>query len=286
MSIAAQLSESLPPAWKNESSVLEDAWLKATQRWPSWDVPPAAYAGHVMDRVPQSCVSLRSLHLEDLFVTCACLRGSTQAIVYVHQAFQPDLDKVLAKVSHNQEIHADAKQKLHEHLFVAKDGAPPKIAGYKGNGPLAAFLKVVVSRLALELIRKQVKEVDEPMADRVADAALEPELAFLKQKYRAEFKTAFADAARQLPDRERAVLRYQVADGLSIDQIGTIYGVHRATAARWAASGREILLKSTQQLMRERLKVDPDEMASIMRLLESQLEASVLRVLQTRSRIG
>jgi DNA-directed RNA polymerase specialized sigma24 family protein len=40
-----------------------------------------------------------------------------------------------------------------------------------------------------------------------------------------------AAAMDAMPPLERAVLRYQVVDGLSIDEIGALYDVHRATAA-------------------------------------------------------
>ena len=36
-------------------------------------------------------------------------------------------------------------------------------------------------------------------------------------------------ALGELPARERTLLRYQLIDGWSIDQVGKLYGVHRAT---------------------------------------------------------
>jgi RNA polymerase sigma-70 factor (ECF subfamily) len=70
-----------------------------------------------------------------------------------------------------------------------------------------------------------------------------------------------------------------VVDGLSIDALGEIYGVHRATAARWIAKIREDLLARTREAFSARAKVGRAEFESLLRLARSQLDVSLRRVL-------
>lgn len=61
----------------------------------------------------------------------------------------------------------------------------------------------------------------------------DPELSHLKATFAAEFKFALTLAIDELSVRDRNLLRQSVLDGLTIDQLGKLYRVHRATAARW-----------------------------------------------------
>ena len=119
-----------------------------------------------------------------------------------------------------------------------------------------------------------------PLVDldaQIADGNLE--LDFLKREYRAEFRIAFAEAMTELSAKERNLLRYHFVQTLTIDQIGAIYRVHRVTAFRWLRSARQALVSATRRRVAKRLDVQPAEVDSILRLVQSQLELSVERVL-------
>ena len=78
------------------------------------------------------------------------------------------------------------------------------------------------------------------------------------------------------------MLRAHFVHGLNIDEIAAAHGVHRATAARRLAKAREDLLRDTRRILLARLSLSRDELASVMRLIESKLHVSVERLLQTR----
>jgi RNA polymerase sigma-70 factor (ECF subfamily) len=101
----------------------------------------------------------------------------------------------------------------------------------------------------------------------------------LKQKYREAFRQSFVEAVAALPPRERNLLRQNVIDGLSIDDLGKLYGAHRATAARWLAEARKELLAGTRVRLVERVGIPEDECDSIMRLVHSQLDVTLRRLL-------
>jgi len=134
-------------------------------------------------------------------------------------------------------------------------------------------------RAALDLIRREKTTTelnDETLAD-VVSPSEDQELQYIKQLYRTEFKSAFAEALSQLTTRERNVLRHQMLDGLTLDQIASIYNVHRATVARWNAALREKLLTFTRKNLHDRLRTDRSEFESIMRLIQSHFDVSIRR---------
>src|SRR5262249_46581288 len=119
-----------------------------------------------------------------------------------------------------------------------------------------------------------------PIEDDLLEApgfADDPELGELKAKYRDQLAAAFRASLATLQPRDRSLLRYQVMDGLTIDEIGAIYKVHRATAARWLAPIRTELVDGTLAKLSAELGVGRASAASIVRLVQSQLELSVVR---------
>jgi len=144
---------------------------------------------------------------------------------------------------------------------------------------------VSVSREMVRLAKVQNRS--EPLEDHlIANPGYgdDPALEELKTRYRAELADAFRAALAELPARDRTLLRYQLVDGSTIDEIGSIYKVHRATAARWIAQIRDGLVERTRALIAESLGVDTAEAASIVRLVQSQLDVSVIRHLAPKKR--
>ena len=104
-----------------------------------------------------------------------------------------------------------------------------------------------------------------------------------KQTYRAEFSASFQAALAALSARQRNFLRLKYLDGLGIDQLGALYGVHRSTAARWVVGAQEELLDGTRQRLTERLRLTRSQLDSVLRLISSQLDVSLSRLLRTPS---
>ena len=96
---------------------------------------------------------------------------------------------------------------------------------------------------------------------------------------RAAFRAAFEEAIRALPPRDRLVLRQHGVDDLSIDQIGALHGVHRATAARWVEQARADLARATERALQARLGATAAEVRSLLQQIMSRMDASVHRLL-------
>jgi len=74
----------------------------------------------------------------------------------------------------------------------------------------------------------------------------------------------------------------QVVHDMSIDEIGAAFGVHRATAARWLNRARTALVAATHKRLAARLEIPVEQIDSVIRLVSSQLDASVIRYLRER----
>ena len=176
----------------------------------------------------------------------------------------------------------EVKQLLRVQLLVAKDGKPPGITGYRGKGPLRGWVRITATR---ELIRHKKKARREVPVERRLDHLLDqrhrsrcsPQL---KAEYRAEFAVALREAIADLGAEDRTLLRQQIVDDLSIDAIGAAFGVHRATAARWLNRARAALVTATHRRLAARLDLPVEQIESVIRLVSSQLDASVIRYLK------
>lgn len=277
---AAALAE-LEPAWASPSAraVAEAGWTEATTRWPGVTLPPEALAEHLVERVrsPRTPDDLERAEIADLYLACACAAGDDDALA----AFERRFDDAIGSAARGapEARRAELRQLLRHKLFV---GPTAKIGEYLGRGSLEGWVRVTARRTHLDLTRgierrRDAPAADETLMDRAAGEDLE--LEFLKGHYRREFRAAFGEAMQALTPRDRNVLRQHLIHRLSIDEIGAIYDVHRATGARWVQRARGALLAGTRGRMRDRLRIEEDELDSIMRLIDSRLEVSVARVL-------
>jgi RNA polymerase sigma-70 factor (ECF subfamily) len=267
---------------------LPELIAQARAAWPDVVLSETAYLDHLRTKLPTGepvLMTLRKLYTADLYLACACSRGDAHALAAFEGHCLSTLDGALWKLGMSQDTTADVKQELRQLLLVC-DGASPKIVTYAGRGNLRSWVRAIAIHNALSRCRKVSHEipVEEDLLVQACISTGDPELESFKRFYRREFKAAFSDALRRLSDRQRTVLRQQLLDGLSIDELGVLYRVHRATAARWLEQARQQLLATTRELLLDRLHVRPPELDSIMRLIESQLEISLGHLVGRRKR--
>jgi RNA polymerase sigma-70 factor (ECF subfamily) len=62
-----------------------------------------------------------------------------------------------------------------------------------------------------------------------------------------------------LAPRDRMVLRLYLLRGDNIDAIGKIYGVHRATVARWIVAAQRSIVNAVTARMESELGFSPSE---------------------------
>jgi RNA polymerase sigma-70 factor (ECF subfamily) len=143
---------------------------------------------------------------------------------------------------------------------------------------------MATTRHLIDAVRAAGARPERPTGDdhlaNVAAATDDPELAFLKQRYRSEFRAAFAEALGKLDSRDRNILRHRYLDGLDVGELATIYGFHRVSMSRALARIRDELLVAIRRAFLSRLGVEPGELERVMALIASQLELSLSGLLK------
>jgi RNA polymerase sigma-70 factor (ECF subfamily) len=262
-----------------------DAWFgRAAAAWPAVPLTTALFAAWVASRLEDAedpWLELSRLRGGDLWIACACAEGMSAAIAALEATFADAIEQALARVEFDRTQRDELRQIVRHHLFVG-DGVGA-IARYSGRGPLAAWLRVTATRTALNARRRErtTVEVDDDDLGALPERLRDPELDHLKRTYQEVFREAFAAAAASLTPRERTLLRQAVIHGLTVREVGRMYGVHHATVARWIDHARSALAQAVQRELGGRLRLRPEELASVLVLVRSRLEISIDRVLAT-----
>ena len=215
-------------------------------------------------------------HADDLDLARACLEGTAAALETFRDRHALDIDLALQRLGLDAATAGDVKSTVLEKLLAPPD---PKLARYTGQGPLSAWIKAVATREAMSLRRTAARRRDLLEVAGAALTPLDPELAFLKRHYRDAFREAFHAAFEGLDAADKLLLRYRVVDALTLPQLAAACGVHRATAARRLATLRTRLFDGTRQHMTEHLAVPEEELESIFRLIQSNFEVSMRKLL-------
>ncbi len=261
------------------------AWARATSAWPALALEERAVCTFILERLPGAdlVVELGACPAEDLALACACAAGDPAA----HQAFESYLTAVdKARVDGApRHLFDEVKQLLRVQLLVAGAGEPG-ITSYRGKGPLRAWLRIIATRELLRLLRggEHKRQAPAPLEELALAASGDLALDQLKDTYRAQLAEALRDAIADLSFEDRLLLRQQISDRLSLEEIAAAHGVHRGTATRWLARARDALLASTQRRLGERLDLPDDEVTSVIRLVHSRLDVSVERLLREPGR--
>ncbi len=242
--------------------------------WPQLALTAETFFRHLAGATPPE--RLASLHGADLYLACAAAHGEAIAISAIVAFLRVAAEKALVRIDPSLPFRDEVLQSLQVDLLVRQGDQLPRIATYRGEGSLSAWLRASALRLALKLRPRRHEEAS--LLDQSAVAA--PELELIKARYRPGFERCFSQELASLPKRSRSLLRLHYVEGLGIDQLAAIYLVSRATTARWLAREREALVKGVRKRLTAQLGIAPAELQSLMQLLVSQLHVSLGRVLQ------
>lgn len=248
--------------------------------WPALVVTDREFAEFLAERTSLGELPATS-HAADLMLACACAAGHHDAHTAFHRTYEPVVTRVLLRRGADFSVIDDVKQAVFEKLLLASAGARPRVADYRGVGPLKSWVATVamttllMTRRSSERRREQSNSEDASIVDDVIESG--PELGYLRQRFRKPVESAIVYALKQLGERDRKLMHLHVCERMSIDRIGEMYSVNRATAARWLASARNTLLTTAREEIRRGLGVTDHECDSILKLVHSQLDVSVAR---------
>jgi RNA polymerase sigma-70 factor, ECF subfamily len=223
---------------------------------------------------------LGGLCCDGLYLACACARLVPAALAHFENDLIAGVAETLRRRRLSDDTVEEVMQELRRDLLVADPPAAPKILEYSGSGDLGAWLRVVALRRALNHDRRERRQV--PLAEEVhaiVAPSADPELEYVKRRYRAELDAALEAAIGALSTRDRTLLRLHYTGKLGLEAIGTMYGVHKWTVQRWLGTARTEVMNRTCDELARHLRLGRAELGSILRLVESQLDLSLATLL-------
>jgi RNA polymerase sigma-70 factor, ECF subfamily len=253
------------------------AWQEGQRAWPGIALPLGTFAEHLaaLGVAPAALASLAA----DLYIAAACARGDQQAIVRFDAQYLATIERHVRRVQLSPELVAELRQRLRLLILL---GPEPGIGQYRGGGALVAWVRIIAVRTALDLARHErlsAQAIDDQAIDRLIAPELGPDAQAMKGRYRDRMQAALRDVLSAMGDRDKTLLRLHFLDGASVEAIGRIYGVHRATAARWLVALRKQILQRVREVLVLPAGATSSELRSLVRLLEGEIELSLPRLL-------
>lgn len=257
--------------------------------WPEVRLPAEQFVHFLARHLPlegDQPEAFSTLRGDELYLVCAYGLGDAAAYKLIETQYMSKVQKALLRLSTPPQIISDIQQELRHRLIEMHDPAVLR-RGYTGRSSLAGWLCLSAIRAARLGSRRGQRErpLDQEALAAMPELGRTAESEILKQHYKEHFQAAFTHAISALTARERNVLRYHFLMNLSIDQIARIYGVHRATAARWILRTQERLGGLTRRQFLARVREDPETLAEVMSLIQSQLSVNLARLLEVTAEL-
>ncbi len=217
----------------------------------------------------------------DAALSLACVRGDQAALRAFDAVVREVIPGALSTMKLTPARVDEVAQRVRERLLVAREGEEPRLLRYAARGALRGLITVVATRIAIEITRDDQRDQRRQAPDQdVQDAAESPELLLVKAEYRAAFRDAFRGAVSALDAHDKNLLRLHLVGGLTLAELATMYGQHRATIVRQLARIREGLLRTTRASLVATLRIDARELESLWNLVQSRLDVSVMSLLE------
>jgi RNA polymerase sigma-70 factor (ECF subfamily) len=218
----------------------------------------------------------------EIYLAAACAEGHPDALAIFEREYVAQVPSYIGRLTTSPPLVDEVRQQLRIRMLVGAP-PPPRITTYSGDGPLGAFVRVAAIRLAINLLSRdpaaRERNLDEPDATALALARVDPEQHAIAARYAPAFQRALDEVVASLSARDKALLRFHAVEQLGIDAIGAIYGVHRATVARWIVQVRARVFAGVRQALDHELRASPSEFGSLLGLVQSRLGLSLSRLL-------
>lgn len=268
------------------AATLAAALERARAHAPELPAPDDTLAEVLAARVHEGCAdgtapaaAAARIEVADLVLAWACARGERAALVAFERQYFGAARVALARMQLDGSAIDEALQMVREKLFV---GPAPRVLALAGRGDLGTLVRVTAVRLALNQQRdarlaRDADADDDVVAALTADA--DPQRAIIAEDQRAQLRRAIEAAVRALEPRQRNLIRLHLLHRLSLDELGALYRVSRATAARWLAAARAAIERGTRRYLHDQLALAPSGIDSLLRVVQSSLDLSFERIL-------
>lgn len=236
-------------------------------RWPGVRADDASFVAWLVARLdddaPSVEAALDKLHLDELYLACACAAREPRALAAFDATY----------LAHDPKIDDDVKQAVRQRLFV---GDAPRIATYGGRGDLGSWVRTVATRIAIDASRvaHEVPTEDALLDALEIDPTSGPARDVLKAEARQCMQTALREALAALSARERMLLLQYYIDGVGVTELGKLHNLAASNISRQLAKARVTLLAHVKRSMMRQKQLGGSELDSLIELVRSQLSVT------------
>ncbi len=225
-----------------------------------------------------------SVHAADLLLARGCALGNASAVATFERDLLGLVSAAGSKLSMSPAQTDELRQQVRMKLLVAGgEGVAPKIGNYAGTGALRSWVYATGLRTGLNELRRigraPVPAGDEQLLVAMPDKNDDQQLQYMKQLYRTAFRDAFKKSIGELEDRLANVLRHYYLDEMTLEEIGSLYRVHKTTVMRWVNKAHAELEVKTKNRMTSHLQLGVSEVESVLRLIQSGIQLGLASVL-------
>jgi RNA polymerase sigma-70 factor, ECF subfamily len=244
-------------------------------RWPELTVDRVALARYLAETpgVPTLSPTLGA----ERCLAFACAVGVPHAAEIFQKCYVEAIDGGARSVDASHAHVEEVRQHVLELLFVGSPPSGPRIAQYKGQGPLGAWLRTTAKRVALRMSTAEKAErlvSEDALANELADSC-DQELALLRTHYSGIFRHALAEALRELPARDRMLLQLSLVGGISTGRIGRMYQLNQSTISRQLQRAACKTLEIVRRRLQADLGIVSEEVESLLAIVRSHIEMTL-----------
>jgi RNA polymerase sigma-70 factor, ECF subfamily len=221
-------------------SATAEAFRAGQAAWPGVAISIEAFTAHV--RGSGAGPGELAQHGADIYLACGCALGDRLALQLFDQRVLPRVVQHVARLRVKSEDLDEIRQILRMRLFAH----PRRIVGYAGRGSLVRW------------VRRD-----------------EPELSLIRERLREPFQRALQESFADLAPRSRDILRMHYIEGMSFEEIGSVYDVHRATVARWLVGIRSAVVRGMSRRLWAGAEPSSSDLRSLIRALWNELDISL-----------
>jgi RNA polymerase sigma-70 factor (ECF subfamily) len=254
------------------ASEVDAAYGRGAEAWPGLDATRDEFA-----RIGELCrtrmesggshSSWDAVNASDVYLIAAIAGGNADAHAAFARAMLEPCRGALARLGLAPAVVDDVLAEVRNRLLVGdgeSDGELP-IVRHTGDGNLAALIRVMVVRAGINRQKREHRYTSEDVGtlDRLMGSHT-PVGVLLSEEAKQLLRRVVAAAVATLGERDRALLRLHLYHGMTIDDLGQTYGVHRATAARWLAKVHDAIDSETRRALAHELRTESDHLHSVL----------------------
>jgi len=257
--------EQQPPA---EESEVMAALVRARQAWPALSFDEPALTA----RLSALGSALPRADVEGLALVQACLQGIPAAVTAFEQLLSSAARSALARLNATPDETDEIVQRLRLGLLVPGATSTAKLSSFSGRGSLRGWLQAVAAQEHATFKRSEARKASGgALAEHLFGTITAPDVRWIRAECREAFRAALEQAVDALPEKERLALKMSALDGLSIDEIGRVFGMHRSTAARWLVRARSSIVDAMRESLARQLGTTDGDLTSVVRFVDADI---------------